>query len=127
MNPIRMSRVEAAIRLGIKYTEAFNKKDVEALMELVSEDCILEASGPPPAGTRYSGKTELTQFWQKMFEATPGIFIELEDISSLGLKCIIFWRHYSRENTGVTLNLRGVDILELKQGSICHILSYVKG
>ena len=127
MNPIRMSRVESAIRIGLKYNEAFNKNDVKALAELITVDCILESSGPAPAGAIYSGKSELTQFWEDFFKVHPGARIELEDISSLGFKCIMRWRYDFPENIGELANLRGIDILELKQGLICKIWSYVKG
>jgi len=122
-----MSRVESAIRIGLKYNEAFNSHDVEALVELVTADCILESSGPPPRGTTYSGKSELTQFWREFFEASPGTRIELEDVSSLGFKCIMRWHYDFPEKREESVNLRGVDILELKQGLICKIWSYVKG
>ena len=122
-----MSRVESAIRIGLKYNEAINKHNLEALSELITVDCILESSGPPPMGTTFSGKPELTKFWQNYFEASPGVRIELEDISSLGFKCIMRWHYDFPEKGEESVNLRGVDILELKQGLICKIWSYVKG
>lgn len=122
-----MSHVESAIRIGLKYNEAFNKHDVEALAEMITPDCILESSGPPPRGATYSGKSELNQFWEYFFEASPGTQIELEDISSLGFKCIMRWHYNFPENNIESAGLRGVDILELKQGQICKIWSYVKG
>ncbi len=73
MSPIRMSRVEEAIRAVLAFNEAFNRHDVAGMMALMSEDCVFENTAPAPDGTLYSGKEAVTQFWQDFFrEFAPG-------------------------------------------------------
>jgi len=53
---MRMSRVESALRVVLEFNEACNRHDVAGMMRLMSDDCILENSGPAPDGAVYSGK-----------------------------------------------------------------------
>ena len=67
MSPIRMSKVESAIRIVLEFNEAFNRHDMAGMMQLMSEDCVFENMHPAPDGTVYSGKEAITQFWQDFF------------------------------------------------------------
>ncbi len=68
---MKMSRLEAAIRVSLEFYEAFNRHDAAGMMKLVSEDCLFEGSGPAPEGATYSGKEAVTEFWQEFFRASP--------------------------------------------------------
>ena len=67
MSPIRMSKIEGAIRVVLAFNEAFNRHDVAGMMQLMSDDCVFENTAPAPDGTVYSGKEAVTQFWQDFF------------------------------------------------------------
>lgn len=122
MSPIRMSKVESAIRIVIEFNEAFNRHDVAGMMQLMSDDCIFENTDPAPDGTVYSGKEAVTRFWQDFFRESPNAHIEIEEIFGLGLRCVMRWRYEWADG-----HVRGVDIFKLKDGLICEKLSYVKG
>jgi len=62
MNPIRMDRVESAVRVIIEWIDVFNLHDSDKLSVLMKEDVILDASAPAPAGQTYSGRTAVTQY-----------------------------------------------------------------
>jgi ketosteroid isomerase-like protein len=51
MSPARMSRHEAAIRIVLEFNQAFNPHDVAGMMQLSSEDCVFENTGPAPDGS----------------------------------------------------------------------------
>lgn len=127
MSPIRMSRLEAGVRLVLEFHEAFNRHDVAGMMQLMSEDCLFENTQPTPNGTVYSGKAAVTQFWQDFFHESPQAQIEIEEIFGLGNRCVMRWRYNWGDGGGEAGHVRGVDLFKIKNGAICEKLSYVKG
>lgn len=127
MSPTRMSKVEATIRAVLQFTEAFNRHDVAGMMQLMSGDCVFETGDPAPDGTVYSGKEIVTRYWQDYFRGFPDVHIEIEEIASLGIRCIMRWRYEWVDGTGKKEHLRGIDLFKMKDGYICEKLSYVKG
>ena len=127
MSPTRMSKIESATRVVLAFNEAFNRHDVAGMMELMSDDCVVENSSPPPDGAVYSGKEAVTQFWQEFFRESPQAYIEIEEVFGLGLRCVMRWRYKWVDETGNKGHVRGVDIFRLKDGLISEKLSYVKG
>jgi ketosteroid isomerase-like protein len=124
---MRMSRVESAIRVVLEFNEAFNRRDVAAMMKLASDDCVFETADPAPDGRMYVGKERLTQFWQDFFRVSPQAHIEIEEIFGFGMRCVMRWRYDWVDGAGQPGHHRGVDIFHVKNGSISEILSYVKG
>ena len=127
MSPIRMSRIESAMRLVLAFNEAFNRHDVAGMMQLMSEDCVFENTVPAPDGAVYLGKEAVTQFWQDFFLESPQAHIEIEEIFGLDKRCIMRWRYDWTDATGEKGHVRGVDIFKVQDGLICEKLSYVKG
>ena len=122
MSPIRMAKIESAIRLVLKFNEAFNRHDVSGMMQLMSEDCVFENTDPAPDGTVYSGKEVVTRFWQDFFRESPQAHIDIEEIFGMGNRCIMRWKYSWGEG-----HVRGVDIFKVEEGLISEKLSYVKG
>ena len=127
MSPIRMSRLESAIPVVLEFNEAFNHHNVTGMMKLMSDDCVFENTDPAPDGTLYSGKEAVTQFWQDFFLESPQAHIEIEEIFSLGLRCVMRWRYEWVDAVGIKGHVRGVDIFQVKDGLISEKFSYVKG
>ncbi len=125
--PARMSKIESAMRVVLEFNEAFNRHDVTGMMRLMSDDCVFENTNPAPDGTVYSGKEVVTQFWQDFFRESPQAHIEIEEIFGLGLRCIMRWRYDWVDAAGKKGHVRGVDIVQMKNGLICEKFSYVKG
>ena len=122
MSPIRMAKIETAIRLVLQFNDAFNRHDVSGMMQLMSEDCVFENTDPAPDGTLYSGKEAVTRFWQDFFRESPQAHIDIEEIFGMGNRCIMRWRYSWGED-----HVRGVDIFKVEEGLITEKLSYVKG
>ena len=127
MSPIRMSKLEAAIRVALEFNQAFNRHDVAAMMQLMSDDCIFENTVPAPDGAVYSGKEAVTQFWQDFFRQSPHAHIQIEEIFGFGERCIMRWRYSWVDMGGERGHVRGVDIFRVRNGFIHEKLSYVKG
>jgi steroid delta-isomerase-like uncharacterized protein len=124
---MKMARIEVALRIVIEFNEAFNRHDVAAMMQLMSDDCIFDNTAPAPDGAVYKGKAAITQFWQEFFRESPQAHIEIEDIFGLGMRCIMRWRYDWVDGAGQKGHVRGVDIFQVKNGFISEKLSYVKG
>lgn len=127
MSPTRLARLEAAVRVVLAFNEAFNRHDVEEMMALMSDDCVFENTEPPPDGAVYEGKEAIAQFWQDFFRQSPQAHIEVEQIFGLGIRCVMRWRYNWVDAEGKIGHVRGVDIFQVRDGSICEKLSYVKG
>ena len=127
MSPARMSRLESAIRVVLEFNEAFNRHDVAGMMQLMSDDCIFENTSPAPDGAVYSGKEAVTQFWQDFFRESPQAHIDIEEIFSLGERCMMRWRYSWVDMAGDKGHVRGVDVFRVRNGFIREKLSYVKG
>ena len=126
MSPNRLSRLEAAVRTVLAFIEAFNRHDVNTMLQLLSSDCVFENSAPAPDGTRYIGHESLTQFWQGFFIDSPHVRLHIEEIFGLGNRCILRWRCEWGQEDGDQEHLRGVDIYQVREGLICEKLSYTK-
>lgn len=127
MSPIRMPKVEAAMRIVLAFNDAFNRHDVPEMMKLMSDNCVFENTDPAPDGTRFSGKEAVTQFWQNFFEESPHAHIDIEEIFSLGNRCIMRWNYSWEDSERKKGHVRGVDIFRVEDGLISEKFSYVKG
>jgi hypothetical protein len=127
MSPIRLERFESSIRIVLAFSEAFNHRDVEGMLKLLSDDCVIEDHAPAPDGNAYRGKAAISQHLQGFFEGAPDAHLEIEDIFGFGQRCVMRWRYKWGNASGTITYLRGVDIFQMKEKSICEILSYVKG
>ncbi len=127
MSPIRMERVETALRLVIAFNEAFNRHDVPAMTVLMRDDCLFESPSPPPGGSVYRGKPAITQYWQDFFAGSPEAHLKVEDLFGMGLRCVMQWKGRWTAAGGSPVEVRGVDIFRVQDGFICEHFSYIKG
>jgi len=127
MTPIRMSKFETAMRVVLAFNDAFNRHDVPAMMALMSEDCVFENTQPAPDGTAIQGKPAVTRFWEDFFRQSPHARIEIEDIFSLGERCVMRWTYHWQQAGGQQGHVRGVDLFRVSGDLIREKLSYVKG
>jgi ketosteroid isomerase-like protein len=127
MNPTRMFRIESAIRVVLKFNEAFNRQDVAGMMQLVSDDCVFENADPGTDGAVHSGKEAVARFLRDFFREPPHARVEIEEIFGLGTRCVMRWRAERTDAAGEKGHVRGVDIFRVKNGSILEKFSYIKG
>lgn len=127
MSPVRLARLEEPLRIVLRFTEAFNRHDLAAMVRLVSEDCVLETPSPAPDGSLVRGRDAAARFWQDFFRDSPQARVTIEETLSAGLRCVIRWRRDRGDTAGEESYVRGVDLFRVKDGLICEKLSYVKG
>lgn len=109
-----------------KFNEAFNRHDVNGVMNMMTEDCIFENTNPQPDGTRLVGAVEVRAYWQKFFTNNPDAFFEAEDIFASEDRCVVRWI-YRKTKDGKSWHLRGVDVFKVRNGKVAEKLAYVKG
>jgi len=106
-----------------RFMAAFRHKDAAAIRELVAPDCIMEAMQPAPDGLRVEGYQANVDFWQAMVADTNGSF-EVEAVVISGDRATIRWRY--RLGAGEADSVRGVTLIQVRDGRIREALAYAK-
>jgi ketosteroid isomerase-like protein len=109
-----------------RFNAAFNRHDVDAVMNAMTEDCIFENTNPAPDGTRLVGAEAVRTYWQKFFTSNPDALFETEEAFVSGDRCVVRWV-YRKTKEGKPWHLRGVDIFKVRNGKVSEKLAYVKG
>lgn len=102
-----------------RFREAFQKHDPHGFSDITAEDCVLET----PDGARYEGREACIAFWSAV-ASDKKIQFDEERIDILGERALIFWR-LPLEN-GKARYLRGVNIIQVRDGKIAETRGYVK-
>jgi ketosteroid isomerase-like protein len=104
------------------FNEAFGRHDVDAVMALMTDDCIFENTLPPPDGERHVGQAAVRKFWQEFFTGTPQAKFEAEEMVVAGDRGTVLWRFDWGDG-----HVRGIDLFKVRDGKVAEKLSYVKG
>lgn len=105
-----------------RFNGALNRHDVDAVMQLMTADCIFESTGPAPNGGRYEGQDAVRDVWIDLFQGSPSARFESEETFAAGDRCVVRWRYIFEGG-----HIRGVDVIRVAQGKIAEKLAYVKG
>jgi ketosteroid isomerase-like protein len=106
-----------------RFGDAFNSHDVDAIMALMTDDCIFENTSPSPDGERYTGAAAVRGFWTRFFADAPQAKFIWEEIFASDDRATVRWT-YHWSDTG---HIRGVDVIRVRDGKVSEKLSYVKG
>lgn len=115
------------IALLNRFNEVFNRHDVDAMMAMMTDQCVFENTYPPPDGTRYEGQAAVRAFWEDFFQSSPQAQIEIEDMFASDDRATQRWVYSWVDAQGVAGHVRGVDVFRFEGGKIAEKLSYVKG
>jgi uncharacterized protein (TIGR02246 family) len=126
-NSLRPGNIDPAAQLVVRFNDALNAQDVDAMMRLMTEDCVFENTYPAPDGMRYAGQPAVRAFWEEFFHTAREPRIEIEDIFALGERCVMRWTFRWTDARGQPGHVRGVDLYTVRGGLIAEKLSYVKG
>lgn len=120
--------VTARTRATIEqFHAAFNQHDVDAVMRLMTDDCVFENTYPPPDGSRSEGQTAVRAFWQELFSGSPQARFETEEIIAAGDRGVLRWTYHWIDQHQQAGHVRGVDIFRVRDNKIAEKFSYVKG
>jgi ketosteroid isomerase-like protein len=118
--------VDAAAALSA-FSSAFGAGDVDAIMALMTEDCVFESTGPAPDGGRFEGAAAVRAVWERLFDGTSRSRFTEEESFLAGDRGVLRWRYAWTEADGTSGHVRGVDVLSFRDGRVVEKLSYVKG
>jgi ketosteroid isomerase-like protein len=110
-----------ALSAVARFDAAFGRRDVEAVMAAVTDDCVFESTAPPD-GRRYVGRAAVRAAWAEFFAANPDAVFEAEEQQACGELVVSRWQY--RWTGG---HVRGVDVFRVRDGLVAEKLSYVKG
>jgi ketosteroid isomerase-like protein len=110
--------------LALRFTDAFNRNDLDAVMSFFSEDALYDEFN----GRQSRGHAEIRTALEPQFRGVFGrIRFQKEDlfVDAPASKILLRWTCVV-ERDGRTLCWRGLDILQLRDGRISHKLTYAK-
>lgn len=109
-----------------RFNEAFNRRDADAIAQLVTEDTVFEDTSPAPDGRRIQGRAAVVGFWRQWFAHNADARFEAEEIIVSGDRAVVLWVYHKMRN-GQPWHLRGVDVFTVRDGKVAAKLAYVKG
>ena len=103
------------------FGEAWGGHDLDAAVDMLTDDCVFDATGPAPDGVRHVGRDEIRAAWKAIFDDVGSRF-EAEATFACGDRVVQLWRY-----TWADGHVRGVDVFRVDGARIAEKLSYVKG
>jgi ketosteroid isomerase-like protein len=121
-----MSEQEAATLAAVdRFNEAFNRHDVDAVMDAMTDDCVFESTSPP-AGERHVGQAAVRAAWEGFFAASPTARFDGEEVIVTGDRCTVRWI-YTWNDGASEGRVHGVDVIRVRDGKVAEKFAYVKG
>lgn len=109
------------------FLEAFNRHDLDAIMEFFAEDCVLYMPrGAKPRGDRFEGKDAVRQGLSRRFEGLPDVHYGDDRHWTCGEFGVSEWTLTGTPKSGGPIEVRGVDLLEFQNGKIIRKDSFWK-
>lgn len=104
-----------------RFSAAFDRQDLDAVMAAMTSDCVFESTSPPD-GERHAGQAAVRTAWATFFAGSPDAVFETEDSFACGDRALVRWLF--RWDNG---HVRGTDVFRVRDGLVAEKLSYVKG
>jgi steroid delta-isomerase-like uncharacterized protein len=122
-------KMKVTIETMKQVLDAFNRHDLDAIMEFFSDDCSFDfPRGPEPWGQRFVGKAQVREGLASRFKGIPDVHYGEDHhwISADGNMGVSEWTLTGTTTSGVKLKVRGCDLWEFRNGKITRKDSYWK-
>ncbi len=109
--------------------DAFNRHDLDAIMEFFSDDCSFDfPRGPESWGQRFEGKVQVREALAGRFKGIPDVHYGEDShwISENGKNGVSEWTLTGTTISGVGINVRGCDLWEFNNDKVSRKNSYWK-
>ena len=107
--------------------QAFNRHDLDAIMEFFSDDCSFDfPRGPEPWGQRFTGKAQVRAALAGRFKGIPHDHYGEDRHWVAGDRGVSEWTLTGTTTSGVSLKVRGCDLWEFRNGKVTRKDSYWK-
>ena len=109
------------------FADAWNRHDADAILAMMTDDCIFEASrGPDVKGTVYTGQDEVRRGVDEVFAAVPDAQWNGPRHFVAGDRGVSEWVFTATSPDGSRVEVQGCDVFTFKQGKIAVKNSYRK-
>ena len=116
-----------ALQLLDRFADAWNRHDVDALMSMMTDDCVFEASaGPDVNGQRSEGQTAVRAAYAAVFETFPDAHWEHPRHFVADNRGVSEWTFTGTRNDGQYVEVNGCDLFTIRDGKIAVKNSYRK-
>jgi len=125
-NSEKMKMTEKTLK---QILEAFNRHDLNAIMEFFSEDCSFDfPRGPEYYGQRFKGKPQVREALAGRFKGIPDVHYgdDRHFVSADGNRGVSEWTLTGTTTSGVSVKVRGCDLWEFRDGKVTRKDSYWK-
>lgn len=103
------------------FAEAYNRHDLDALLGMVTADCVFEMSaGPDPWGARHAGTEALRQALPWAWQAFPDARWDDATHVVAGDRGFSEWTFRGTDAQGRITEVRGVDVFTFRDGLIAR-------
>lgn len=122
-----MSAELATTTMLFNLFEAFNRHDLDAVLEFFAEDCVFKtASGPERHGTRIEGKEAVAQAFSSVWKEMPDARWDEHRHFSYGGRAVSEWIFSGTSRTAGYLEVEGCDLFTLHDGKIAEKQAFRK-
>jgi uncharacterized protein (TIGR02246 family) len=105
-----------------RFHDALNNRDLDALSDSITDDCVFDTTSPAPDGTRHVGRQAVLDAFRAFFDGSPATHFEVEEMFGAGDRVVVQWLY-----TWADGHVRGVDLVRVRAGQVAETLAYVKG
>ncbi len=113
--------------LLVAYMAAWSRHDLEAIMSMMTPDCVFETSGGPQAwGRRYEGHAAVREAIAEIFEMLSDIRFSNARHTACGDRGFTEYTMTATRPDGSRIEARGCDLFEFRDGKIHRKDSYRK-
>jgi steroid delta-isomerase-like uncharacterized protein len=115
------------IELLDRFAEAWNRHDLDALMSMMTDDCVFAASaGPDVDGQRSEGRQAVRAAYAAVFEACPDAHWANPRHFIAGDRGVSEWTFTGTQKDGRRVEVNGCDLFTFREGRIAVKNSYRK-
>jgi steroid delta-isomerase-like uncharacterized protein len=109
------------------FAEAWNRHDLDALMSMMTDDCVFEASaGPEVSGARSEGRAAVRLAFAAVFDACPDAHWGGARHFIAGDRGVSEWTFTGTARDGRRVEVTGCDLFTFRAGRIAVKNSYRK-
>jgi ketosteroid isomerase-like protein len=125
-----MNQDDQAARLRTlleRFADAWNRHDLDALMSMMTTDCVFEASsGPDVNGRRSEGQEAVRAAYADVFEAFPDARWGHPRHLVIGDRGVSEWTFTGTQRDGTRVAVNGCDLFTFREQKIAVKNSYRK-
>ncbi len=109
------------------FADAWNRHDVDALMSMMTDDCVFQASaGPDADGQRSEGRQAVRAAYAAVFDTFPDARWANARHFLAGDRGVSEWTFTGTHKDGKRVEVTGCDLFRLRDGRIAVKNSYRK-